>query len=95
MQRVTTPAAVADLSKPFDLTNASEEQLSAHEPILGSRATGSGDDEHYSRTPVDLFEMGESWSPRLEIYVGGPPQMQRHGTGWQVQGPADHGNELK
>ncbi|MDW9444827.1 DUF1073 domain-containing protein [Sinorhizobium meliloti] len=30
----------------------------------------------YSRTPVDWFEMGESWSPRLEIAAGGPRQME-------------------
>ncbi|RVH94864.1 DUF1073 domain-containing protein, partial [Sinorhizobium meliloti] len=29
----------------------------------------------YSRQPVDWFEMGESWSPRLEIAAGGPRQM--------------------
>ncbi|APG91139.1 anti-CBASS protein Acb1 family protein [Sinorhizobium americanum] len=30
----------------------------------------------YSRTLVDWFEMGESWSPRLEIAAGGPRQME-------------------
>lgn len=33
----------------------------------------------YSRTPVDWFEMGESWSPRLEIAAGGPRQMESLG----------------
>ncbi|MDX0249784.1 DUF1073 domain-containing protein [Sinorhizobium meliloti] len=33
----------------------------------------------YSRTPVDWFEMGESWSPRLEIAAGGPRQMDSLG----------------
>lgn len=33
----------------------------------------------YSETPVDWFEMGESWSPRLEIYAGGPRQMEEMG----------------
>lgn len=34
----------------------------------------------YSRQPVDWFEMGESWSPRLEIAAGGPRQMEGLGT---------------
>jgi phage-related protein (TIGR01555 family) len=34
----------------------------------------------YSRTPVDWFEMGESWSPRLEIAAGGPRQMEGLGA---------------
>lgn len=33
----------------------------------------------YSRTPVDWFDMGESWSPRLEIAAGGPRQMENLG----------------
>ncbi len=33
----------------------------------------------HSRTPVDWFEMGESWSPRLEISAGGPRQMEAFG----------------
>ncbi|RVK97527.1 DUF1073 domain-containing protein [Sinorhizobium meliloti] len=33
----------------------------------------------YSRTPVDWFEMGESWSPRLEIAAGRPRQMDSLG----------------
>jgi phage-related protein (TIGR01555 family) len=33
----------------------------------------------YSKTPVDWFEMGESWSPRLEIGPGGPRQMEAFG----------------
>ncbi|MDE3824650.1 DUF1073 domain-containing protein [Sinorhizobium meliloti] len=34
----------------------------------------------HSRTPVDWFEMGESWSPRLEIAAGGPRQMEGLGA---------------
>lgn len=33
----------------------------------------------YSKTPVDWFEMGESWSPRLEIGPGGPRQVEAFG----------------
>ena len=33
----------------------------------------------YSRQAVDWFEMGESWSPRLEIAAGGPRQMDAFG----------------
>ncbi len=79
----------------IDLTNVSEEQLNAHEPIFGPRATGRGDDEGYSRTPVDWFEMGESWSPRLEIYVGGPRQMQGMGPDGKYKALLITANELK
>lgn len=33
----------------------------------------------YSKTPVDWFSVGESWSPRLEIGAGGPRQMEALG----------------
>lgn len=33
----------------------------------------------YSRTPVDWFKVGTSWSPKLEISEGGPRQMERLG----------------
>lgn len=33
----------------------------------------------YSKAPVDWFEMGESWSPRLEIGPGGPRQVEAFG----------------
>ncbi|OWK23945.1 hypothetical protein AJ87_26390 [Rhizobium yanglingense] len=73
----------------IDLTNVSEEQLNAHEPIFGPRATGSGDDG------VDWFEMGESWSPRLEIYVGGPRQMHGMGPDGKYKALLITANELK
>lgn len=33
----------------------------------------------YSRTPVDWFSVGQSWSPKLEIPAGGPRQMDALG----------------
>jgi phage-related protein (TIGR01555 family) len=33
----------------------------------------------YSRTPVDWFKVGTSWSPKLEISEGGPRQIERLG----------------
>jgi hypothetical protein len=33
----------------------------------------------HSKTPVDWFKVGTSWSPRLEIPAGGPRQMERFG----------------
>ena len=33
----------------------------------------------YSRTPVDWFNVGQSWSDRLDIAAGGPRQMERLG----------------
>jgi phage-related protein (TIGR01555 family) len=33
----------------------------------------------YSRTPVDWFKVGESWSPELKIGAGGPRQMEQFG----------------
>jgi uncharacterized protein len=33
----------------------------------------------YSRTPVDWFAVGQSWSPKLEIPAGGPRQMDALG----------------
>lgn len=33
----------------------------------------------FSRTPVDWFAVGESWSPELKISAGGPRQMEQFG----------------
>ncbi len=33
----------------------------------------------YSKTRVDWFKVGTSWSPKLEISEGGPRQMERLG----------------
>ena len=33
----------------------------------------------YSRTPVDWFKVGESWSPELKVGAGGPRQMEQFG----------------
>jgi hypothetical protein len=33
----------------------------------------------FSRTPVDWFAVGESWSPELQISAGGPRQMEKFG----------------
>ncbi|MEX2743689.1 hypothetical protein AB3480_20510 [Rhizobium mongolense] len=78
-----------------DLTNVSEGQLNAHDAIFGPPATGSGDDEGCTLTQVDWLEMGESWSPRLEIYVGGPRQMQGMGLDGKYKALLITANELK
>jgi phage-related protein (TIGR01555 family) len=49
----------------------------------------------YSRTPVDWFEMGESWSPRLEISAGGPRQMEALGQDGSYYALLITANELK
>jgi phage-related protein (TIGR01555 family) len=33
----------------------------------------------FSRTPVDWFAVGESWSPELKVSAGGPRQMEQFG----------------
>lgn len=33
----------------------------------------------FSRTPVDWFAVGESWSPELKVAAGGPRQMEQFG----------------
>ncbi len=49
----------------------------------------------HSRTPVDWFEMGESWSPRLEISAGGPRQMEAFGQDGNYYALLIVANELK
>jgi len=49
----------------------------------------------YSKQPVDWFEMGESWSPRLEISAGGPRQMQALGQSGEYYALLITANELK
>ncbi|QIG67246.1 putative portal protein [Rhizobium phage RHph_TM3_3_3] len=49
----------------------------------------------YSRAPVDWFEMGESWSPRLEISAGGPRQMEALGQDGSYKALLITANELK
>ncbi|TAV98493.1 DUF1073 domain-containing protein [Rhizobium ruizarguesonis] len=49
----------------------------------------------YSKQPVDWFEMGESWSPRLEISAGGPRQMEALGQSGEYYALLITANELK
>jgi phage-related protein (TIGR01555 family) len=48
----------------------------------------------YSRTPVDWFKVGTSWSPKLEISEGGPRQMERLGPTGQYIALLIAANEL-
>ncbi|WP_261332315.1 hypothetical protein [Rhizobium leguminosarum] len=49
----------------------------------------------YSKQPVDWFEMGESWSPRLEISAGGLRQMEALGQSGEYYALLITANELK
>ncbi|MBY2986386.1 anti-CBASS protein Acb1 family protein [Rhizobium leguminosarum] len=49
----------------------------------------------YSKQPVDWFEMGESWSPRLEISAGGPRQLEALGQKGEYYALLITANELK
>lgn len=49
----------------------------------GFKTTLPADDMHvtiaFSRNPVDWMDVGESWTPRLELGAGGPRQMEQFG----------------
>lgn len=95
MQRAANDAAPRTLYVRRDVINRAE-------IIAWAKDQGFGDivpDLHvtitYSRTPVDWFEMGESWSPRLEINAGGPRQMEALGQDGKYYALLITANELK
>ncbi len=63
------------------VTNAADILAWAEEQ--GFTQTLAADDLHvtiaYSRTPVDWFKVGESWTDEVEIAAGGPRMMERFG----------------
>lgn len=80
----TDPAHVADAA-PRTLY-VRRDVVNRAEIARWARAQGFADivpDLHvtiaYSRTPVDWFKVGQSWSDRIEIAAGGPRQMDRFG----------------
>jgi uncharacterized protein len=79
--QVAKDAAPRSLYVSRKVTNASA--IIAWAKAQGFETTLEAGDLHvtiaFSRTPVDWFAVGESWSPELKVSAGGPRQMERFG----------------
>ena len=79
--QVAKDAAPRTLYVSRKVTNASA--IIAWAKGQGFETTLEASDLHvtiaYSRTPVDWFAVGESWSPELKVSAGGPRQMAQFG----------------
>lgn len=79
--QVAKDAAPRTLYVSRNVTNAAA--IIAWAKSQGFETTLEASDLHvtiaFSRTPVDWFTVGESWSPELNISVGGPRQMEQFG----------------
>lgn len=79
--QVAKDAAPRTLYVSRKVTNASA--IIAWAKAQGFDTTLEASDLHvtiaFSRTPVDWFAVGESWSPELKVSAGGPRQMEQFG----------------
>lgn len=79
--QVAKDAAPRTLYVSRKVTNASA--IIAWAKAQGFETTLEASDLHvtiaFSRTPVDWFAVGESWSPELKVSAGGPRQMAQFG----------------
>lgn len=94
MQAALTPGGNPDAPDPRMAADAAPRTLYVRRDVINraeierwAKSQGFTDivpDLHvtiaYSRTPVDWFAVGQSWSDKLDIAAGGPRQMERLGA---------------
>ena len=92
-EEARTAQAMALVANPAPVTDAAPRTLYVRRDVVNkadlvkwAKAQGFTDivpDMHvticYSKTPVDWFKVGTSWSEKIEISKGGPRQMERLG----------------